>query len=46
MAEVKLEHISKVYDDNKKSPDKKAVNDVSFYYRHCEEERRSNLLYK
>jgi multiple sugar transport system ATP-binding protein len=30
MAEVKLEHISKVYDDNKKSPDKKAVNDISF----------------
>ncbi len=30
MAEVKLEHISKVYDDNKKSPDKKAANDVPF----------------
>ncbi len=29
MAEVKLEHISKVYDDNKKS-DKRAVNDISF----------------
>lgn len=30
MAEVKLEHISKVYDENKKSPGKKAVNDISF----------------
>lgn len=30
MAEVRLEHISKVYDDNRKSPDKKAVNDISF----------------
>ncbi len=30
MAEVRLEHISKVYDDNRKTPDKKAVNDISF----------------
>lgn len=30
MAEVKLEHISKVYDDNRKAPEKKAVNDISF----------------
>ncbi len=29
MAEVKLEHISKVYEDNKRSQ-QKAVNDISF----------------
>ncbi|MEJ7738391.1 MAG: sn-glycerol-3-phosphate ABC transporter ATP-binding protein UgpC [Chitinophagaceae bacterium] len=30
MAEVKLDHISKWYDDNRKTPEKKAVNDISF----------------
>lgn len=30
MAEVRLEHISKVYEDNRRTPEKKAVNDISF----------------
>ncbi|HZH94544.1 MAG TPA: sn-glycerol-3-phosphate ABC transporter ATP-binding protein UgpC [Flavisolibacter sp.] len=30
MAEVKLEHISKIYDDNKKKPGPKTIDDISF----------------
>ena len=30
MAEVTLEHISKIYDDDKKNARKKAIDDISF----------------